>query len=110
MLVSVTPEVAWIEIHLARITRPTIRHKKRIKPKPIPTLQALPSPLPVTPCPLSLSPGIVMARYFDRECERRLLVCVMRRRLTAMFRLPHIKMTADSSILRRNANLGTADF
>ena len=51
-----------------------------------------------------------MARYFDRECERRLLLRVMGRRLTAVFRLPHIKMTADSSILRRNANLGTADF
>ena len=27
MLVSVTSEVGWIEIHVARITRPTIRHK-----------------------------------------------------------------------------------
>ena len=29
MLVSITPEVAWIEIHVARITaRPKIRHRK----------------------------------------------------------------------------------
>ena len=31
-----------------------------------------------------------MARYFDCECERRLLVRVTGRRLIAVLRLPHI--------------------
>ena len=64
--------------------------QKGIQPKPIPTLQALPSPLPPTPYPFSVTPGIVMARYFYRDCERRLLVRVMGKRLTAVFRLPHV--------------------
>ena len=66
--------------------------QKRIqpKPKPNPTHPALPLPLPPTPYPVSLTPGIVMARYFDRERERRLLVRVTGKRLTAVFRLPHI--------------------
>ena len=51
MLVSVTSEVAWVEIRVEPITRPTIRNKKRIKPKPIVTLQTLPSPLPPTLIP-----------------------------------------------------------
>ena len=49
ILVSVTSEVAWIEIHVARITRHKIQHEKKTQTKPNPTLQALPSPLPPTP-------------------------------------------------------------
>ena len=76
MLVSITSEVAWMEIHVVHHGKTQNSTQKSIHSKPFPTLQALPSPLPATPCPLSLSPGIVMARYFDRECERTLLVRV----------------------------------
>ena len=82
-LVSVNSEVAWIEIHVARITRHKIRHKKEYDLN-------LTLPFKPYPLPLSLTPGLVMARYFDRECKRRLLVRVTGRRLTAVFRLPHI--------------------
>ena len=83
MLVSVTSEVGCIEIHVARITRPSIRHKKEYNLN-------LTLPFNPYPYPLSLTPGIVMARYFDCECERRLLVRVTGRRLIAVLRLPHI--------------------
>ena len=56
MLISVTSEVAWIEIHVARITRPTIRHKKGYNLNL--TLPFKPYPLPPIP-----HPGIVMPRY-----------------------------------------------
>ena len=83
MLISVTSEVAWIEIYVARITRPTIRHKKGYNLNL--TLPFKPYPLPPIPHPRN-SHGAI----FDRECERILLVRVMGRRFTVVFRLPHI--------------------
>ena len=79
MLISVTSEVAWIEIHVARITRPTIRHKKGYN---------LNLTLPFKP-PIP-HPRNSHGAIFDRECERRLLVRVMGRRFIVVFRLPHI--------------------
>ena len=83
MLVSVTSEVAWIEIHVARIKGHKIRHEKEYKLNL--TLPFKPYPVPPIPHPRN-SHGAI----FDRECERRLLVRVMGRRFTAVFRLPHI--------------------
>ena len=104
MLISVTSEVAWIKIHVARITRPSIRHKKEYNLN-LTLYPSSPTPYPLRPTPyplpLSLTPGIVMARYFDRECERRLLFTFHR---GVPFSSYHSKMTADSSILSCNAD------
>ena len=49
-IVSVASEVAWTDIHVLRIARPTTRHKKRINPSPhwLP-LTCYPSHLPSPP-------------------------------------------------------------
>ena len=57
MLVSITSEVAWIEIHVAHHGKTQNSTQKSIQPKPNSTLQALPQftatryPLPFIPQP-----------------------------------------------------------
>ena len=53
MLVSVMSEVAWIEIHVARITRHKIRHKKEYSLNLTLPFKPYPHhyPLPLTPYP-----------------------------------------------------------